>query len=393
MLSNRVAWIILDKHVVNELSCPSAGERIYYYADVLNCINVTCVFFWSDGSVFTQDNKYDKRKVGELQGSYENRRPDFALIYSWHSTSIVFGWLHNKKIPIINIADSDGHVGLKYSFNKYLRWRLRGQKNLFKKLGAFKHVLFQWLFDRNAECKRILHNVEMSKVLTFGSPGCSNIFKQFLDNENKKDLMDRVAWLPFPTSDIYYTSALVPKKKQIIIVHNWDSDTGINKKPSTVNTVIKRVADDFPNFKILIIGKGSGKLFQSSIDGFENIHLIEHLDKIELVEIMKESMIIFTASDYEGSPLVVNEFLGCGGTVVTGPLPSTVGFLGMNPESGTIAKKFDSRHLAVALRAEIELWEKGLRDPDNIAKYWRAHFSNKGIGDKIKDILARHIIS
>ena len=161
----------------------------------------------------------------------------------------------------------------------------------------------------------------------------------------------------------------------------------------SLKTVIKRTAEGFPQQNFLIIGKGSGKLFQRSMDGFENIHLIEHLDKAELVEIMKESMIIFTASDYEGSPLVVNEFLGCGGTFVTGPLPSTVGFLGMNPESGTIAKKFDSRHLAVALRAEIELWEKGLRDPDNIAKYWRAHFSNKGIGDKIKDILARHIIS
>lgn len=380
MDSFKTVWIVLDKHVVNEIGYPDVSERIYYYTDILKLIKVSSIHFWGDGSKFINNPSYIKREVKELQEEYDIQRPDFALIYSWHCTSPVFEWLRKKKIPIINVADSDGLTGLKYGFNKYLKWRLRGQRSFFKKLGSVKDVILRWFFDRDSEIKRIICNVEISHVLTFGSPGCSDVFKKILDYENKNDLKDRVFWLPFPTSDIYYTSALVPKKKQIIVVHNWDSDTGINKNPSLIKTVIKRTAEGFPQQNFLIIGKGSGKLFQRSMDGFENIHLIEHLDKAELVEIMKESMIIFTASDYEGSPLVVNEFLGCGGTFVTGPLPSTVGFLGMNPESGTIAKKFNSRNLAVALRTEIELWKKDYVIPLILQSIGGCIFLIRGLG-------------
>jgi len=393
MLPNLTAWIILDKHVVNEIDNPSVGERIYYYSDILRLIDVSCIHFWADGSRFINEPRYIKNEIKDLHEEFSRRNPDFALIYSWHDTSPVFEWLRDKKIPIINVADSDGRIGLKYAFSKNLKWRLRGQKSYFKKLGAIKDVGFKWIFNRDTEIKKIIRNAEISDVVTFGSPGCSKVFNQILSFEGERELEKKVFWLPFPTSEIYYSDSLVHKKRQIIVVHNWDSNTGINKNPGIVQKVIKNTANVCLQFRFLIIGKGSGRLFDKALGSLKNIELIEHLDKTALVQVMKESMILFTASDYEGSPLVVNEILGCGGTFVTGPLPSTVGLLEMKQGSGTVSNKFDFRSLTSALNTEIEMWDKGARNPNDIAGFWKQHFSNVGIANKFKTIIEKYIIN
>ena len=97
---------------------------------------------------------------------------------------------------------------------------------------------------------------------------------------------------------------------------------------------------------------------------------------------MGTTSIFFTASQMEGSPKIANEMLGCGGSLVGGPLPSLKGLVA-NSEYGFVAKSWKPQSLANALLFEMEQWSNGKRDSNAIAAHWRPILCGNSIGRKI----------
>jgi glycosyltransferase involved in cell wall biosynthesis len=89
---------------------------------------------------------------------------------------------------------------------------------------------------------------------------------------------------------------------------------------------------------------------------------------------MRRSRALLLTSRWESGPLVLNEALASGCTVI-GPadVPSVLDACD-GGEFGTAVRRRSAAAFADAIRVELARWEQGKRDPAAIAERWRPRF-------------------
>jgi glycosyltransferase involved in cell wall biosynthesis len=377
------AWIISDIPV-NENKQPH--WRMYAYADALKSCGIRCVNFFGNDARLVSDHGYANAKVGQIDELLEKCIPEFVIIYTWHKNYPYLEKFVDRKIPIINRADSDGRVSLRYHPWDTLRYKLSEQRSLINKIRAFRYWFYRYLREGKDQIKELITNVEKSAVVALGSPGCVDEFKSFLGKVGRDDLQYKIQFLPYPTDEIFFTSPVLTKTKSIIVIHNWLSPTGINKNPHLIPKVFDLVFRKRQDYQLHILGSGTNQLFGNWAAGKKNVKLSEHTSSGVVADLMGSTSILFTASQMEGSPIVANEMLGCGGTLVGGPLPSLKGLVG-HSEYGCVAKNWKPKSLANALLFEMEQWSNGKRASEAIASHWRPILGGNSIGRKILEMI------
>lgn len=108
----------------------------------------------------------------------------------------------------------------------------------------------------------------------------------------------------------------------------------------------------------------------------DRVKLLGFVENRKLWSEYAMSKVILCCSRYEGSHCVSSEALCCGCSVVVcnRPEPLRVVHWYTSKNSGTISQEDTADSLAQALHHELELWEKGERNPHAIAEVWQPHF-------------------
>jgi glycosyltransferase involved in cell wall biosynthesis len=168
----------------------------------------------------------------------------------------------------------------------------------------------------------------------------------------------------------------------VIAVGRWDA---YQKNAPLLAAMVDRVCRLRPSTEFLIVGRGADAALSAVAKRNPAVHLLGVQSRECVVELMAECRTILITSRWESGPIVANEMLALGGTVVGTPIPTLAGVVA-DPRFGRVGRRHRADDCAIALAAELADWDRGLRDPAVIADHWRARVGPAAVGKRFADI-------
>jgi glycosyltransferase involved in cell wall biosynthesis len=381
----KTAWIISDIFVDENIQ---PHWRMYAYADVLKGIGYDTVNFFSDDSKLCV-LKYKNSKISFIKQMLCIEKPDLAIVYTWCKNLWYLEFLKNNGVQIINRVDSDGRNTFKYHPYDMFKFMTYPQPKIITKIRAVKHFFVRWFFEKQTQIDEMIRSFESTDFITVASFGGLNNFKKTLLKMKRLDLVNKLFYLPNPTSPAFFNKEINGKNHKIISVADWENSiTSIWKNKTMLINVIDKYSVKYPKYKFFIVGRGAVKLFKPKFYNKSNVVIVDQIVNEDLPDFMADAKILLITSRREGAPIIVNEALSMGCTIVSTPLPG-VNIELENLNWGTIANSFSLKSFLDALDNEIKKWETGKVDYLLGAAKWRDIFSTKSIGNRIEQLINR----
>ena len=309
---------------------------------------------------------------------------DGALMFTWHRMKNVFLAMRSVGMRAIAIGDSDGLVSLRAHPWDTLRYKISEQKNYRHKIGAAKLWLSNWLFRGLAHDIELIAATEAAHI--FGLPNVGGVeqFRRFLVNRGARVAANKLAAIPYPVAEAFCTEPIkTPKANRVIAVGRWDS---YQKNAPLLAATLERLTRYGCNTEFLIVGNGAEAAFSSVAKLNPNIHLLGIQPKEQIVKLMSDSRFVIIPSRWESGPIVANEMLALGGSIVGTPIPTLIGLV-EESRFGRVSIKHIADSLANAVVAELEAWDQGRRNPLAIAEKWRQKVSPNSVAKRIIELL------
>jgi glycosyltransferase involved in cell wall biosynthesis len=315
---------------------------------------------------------------------WQNLSCNNAFIITWHRMTDILLAMREAGMRAIAIGDSDGLVSIRAHPWDTLRYKISEQKNYRHKIGAAKLWLSNWLFRGVAHDLELIAATEAAHI--FGLPNVGGVeqFRQFLINRGATVAANKVAAIPYPVAEAFCTEPIkTPKANRVIAVGRWDS---YQKNAPLLAVALERLTSYGCNTEFLIVGNGAVAAFSSVAKLNSAIHLLGFQPREQIMKLMSDCRSVLIPSRWESGPIVANEMLALGGTVVGTPIPSIKGITA-DGRFGRISQKHCAEPFAKALLNEMDAWGRGERDPQAIAAHWRTLVSPVSVAGRIIDLL------
>lgn len=342
--------------------CPAGMEIGYPYSTVVfnDYRELTCQNFW--------------RNLG----------CNNAFIITWHRMTDILLAMREAGMRVIAIGDSDGLVSLRAHPWNTLRYKISEQKNYRHKIGAAKLWLSNWLFRGAAHDIDLIAATEAAHIFGLPNVGGVDQFRRFLVNRGATVAANKLAAIPYPVAEVFCTEPINRQKEnRVIAVGRWDS---YQKNAPLLAATLERLKSYGCNTKFLIVGNRAEAAFSCIAKRNPAIHLLGVQPKEQIVKLMSDSRFVLIPSRWESGPIVANEMLALGGTVVGTPIPSIKGITA-DGSFGRISQNHCAEPLAKAVLDEMDLWSRGERDPQAIAAHWRTLVRPVSVAGRIIDLL------
>lgn len=292
-----------------------------------------------------------------------------AFIITWHRMTDILLAMREAGMRAIAIGDSDGLVSLRAHPWDTLRYKISEQKNYRNKIGAAKLWLSNWLFRGAAHDFELIAATEAAHI--FGLPNVGGVkqFGRFLVNRGATVAANKLATIPYPVAEAFCTEPIITQKaNRVIAVGRWNS---YQKNAPLLAATLECLTRYGCNTEFLIVGNGAEAAFSSVAKLNPAIHLLGVQPKEQIVKLMSDSRFVLIPSRWESGPIVANEMLALGGTIVGTPIPTLIGLV-EETRFGRVSIKHNAHTLANAIVTELDCWEKNQRNPQAIANYWRS---------------------
>lgn len=307
-----------------------------------------------------------------------------VVIITWHRMTDILLAVRAAGLPVLAIGESDGQVSLRIHPWPTFRFMTYTQSTVRGKLGAAKHWLQRFLFRGSAEHQAIIDNTAASSFLALGSEGGVREFRLLLQRLGTGNLADRVVWIPYPVPEKFCAGPVaLQRADRVIAVGRWDS---LQKNPELLKATVRRLAECGSRTEILIVGKMSQQRFGELARNIPHVHLLGVQTRDKIHELMMGCRSVLISSRWEGSPVVANEMLALGGTVVGTPIPSLRGITA-DGRFGRVGRGHTAASLAAAVVHEMKAWDHGERDPIAISAHWRNLVSPSAVAELMLTLL------
>jgi glycosyltransferase involved in cell wall biosynthesis len=307
-----------------------------------------------------------------------------VVIITWHRMTPILHSLAGAGLRVLAIAESDGqlsprfHSGATYQFMVLQQPTLRGQ------LGAAKHWFQRYWLHARQEHQALIENTEASPLLAFAAEGAARVFCDLLQQLHAPHLAERVRWLPYPVAAEFCRGPVAENRPdRVIAIGRWDA---AQKHPQLLEATIRELLRSGSATEIWIVGKASHERFQALARTSRLVRLWGIQPRAELCQLMSQCRSVLITSRWESGPIVANEMLALGGTIVATPLPS-LHMVCSDHRWGRLSLAATGRSLADAVRSEMQAWEAGKRSPLAIAGHWRPLVSPAGVAAGILRML------
>lgn len=187
------------------------------------------------------------------------------------------------------------------------------------------------------------------------------------------ELAPRFRLVPHPVSGAI-AFAGETKKDRVVAVGRWDDVEP--KRPQLLARCIERVAAARPSTEFAIYGT-AGPILPKWHDQLtpvlkRRIYLHGRVPHEQIVKATLAARVGLCSSSHEGSHIASEEAL-CAGTSIVAPFRHELSTLAwyVSHDSGQLAVQDTPVGLAEALLYELENWDSGVRNPDEISRFWR----------------------
>ena len=326
--------------------------------------------------------------------SLEGYKPPFPLIQvtRWEdlkrfrdiSCFIVYTWISPKYNELIELlkgmgakvivkADSDGRIGLSVKPKPHF--------HVLRFLVAPPRWKVPLRFFYPAQRKHDWLKVKQMRdidALVVESPGAASNICAFLVRMGCADFIPKVFVIPNPvTPDIIETP--LPKKENLVVaVGRWDD--WVQKNPELLLRTLRRCLPEMQGWRAVIIGGGKEKLERwIPRELAQKITFTGLIPHENMKDYLGRAKIFLSSSRFEGFSIAASEALALGCTLVGTPLES-FSYLVRGGWSRSLATSFDAASLSGALLYEYEAWNRNLRNPEEIAAFWRERLKRERVG-------------
>ena len=299
---------------------------------------------------------------------YRSLRIDAAVVITWLGIPDVVAAAKAACPWVVSIADSDGKVGVRvHPRSTFLRMTAQHRK-FGLSLRAAKYWLQLYFAGPEELDKPVLDSASHADRIDVGSLASAGHLRAFFDSYRRPDLAAKVAVVPYPIDECYIASPISSgRPARIVAIGRWDDP---QKNAGLLRRAIGRHCEAGGQTEFLLIGPSGDLWFASLARRWLRVRYLGLQGPEAISEHLRSSRAILLPSRWEGSPIVLNEALASGCTVIgTDAVPAVVS--ACDQGYGTMATGGSASSLAAAIDAEMAAWDRGDRDPAAISAHWQ----------------------
>lgn len=303
---------------------------------------------------------------------------DIVIVISWMTFPDILEAIKAGSGRVIAITDSDGIIGARAHPRELLPRMIVQHSSIVAKLGAAKHWC-QLFFREYIKADEVrLRSASASDRLVVNSPGAQANLTKFFLSRKRLDLCERVAVVPYPVDEEFLLTpneSLI-KANRVVAIGRWDDP---QKDAELLTNGIKAAIAKLPQTQFLIVGRNGESSFGELCARHSNAQYLGVQTRSQIAELMRTSRSLVISSRWESGPIVANEAL-CLGCSLVGPrwIPAVEWYCNSGPH-GTLFHKRSPHLLADALFAEMKAWESRQRNAVEIATTFRRQFASDNV--------------
>ena len=335
----------------------------------------------------------------ELAEWWKSLNPDGVVLYAWGSPKFrkVAEAIHKAGIFLVLNQDNGGLVS---PMLDPIAWACEqrtlagagriagGWVRLVKLLakGFTKGLLWDDFF-------RIRH-LRQGDVITCVTPVAAGHYRRYCRIYGGSALAERVQVLPHPVHLQFRMQGT--KRRQVVAVGRWDDRC--QKRPGRLMEVIGMLLQRDPEVVVEIVGGGVEYLqsWHGSLTGGQRarVRLRGRMLPQDMVEIYCASQVSYCPSAYESFHIASGEALCCGCSVVSARSVSLAAFQWFADDGvATLAVKDDAEGHVQALEKELEYWQRGQRNAEQISRDWCDRLHADRVAARVIELATGAIIS
>ena len=225
----------------------------------------------------------------------------------------------------------------------------------------------------------VKHDLPRAKMIATGdyfaaaTPGSAARHRRFVRRLKGKEAAGKVRFLPVPVNFHFGFDASESKKDEVVAVGRWDDWS--QKRPGLLMDVFERAARCRKDTRFRIFGRTPDfmKDWHAALpQELRSRIILEGIRPNSVVsEAYRRARVMFVSAAYEGCHNASAEAICSGCTIVGASSPFLCALeWHASRGSGTLTRDASAGSLMAALCAELEIWDRGGRDPKMISKSW-----------------------
>ena len=308
---------------------------------------------------------------------WREQKVDALVLYAWGRPKFrkVARAIHEAGIFLILNQDNGGYISPLAGWRGWLseKWIMSGQGIDLRSwlrfaISAFKESTFGLLITDPLRASHLKHG----DIIACVSPQAAAVYRQLCSRYGGRELASKVRVMPHAVEPIFHDSGAA-RSKQIICVGRW-SDI-VQKRQDRMMAVFDRLLPTDRNVSLVIAGESTNALrvWHASLSDSDKprVSLLGKLGRSSLASLMAQSQVFYSPSAFESFGIAAAEALCSGCSVVAHRSVSMASFEWFVSENSGALAEVDSVDAHVeALSAELEAWQKGLRNASNISQTW-----------------------
>lgn len=300
---------------------------------------------------------------------------DIAIVFNWLRGSKLLAALQQAGARTITRADSDGFASVRVFPRETLSSCLSSAQTGGRRLREGVHWLRRYFFLSREEDAELLSTAAASDAIAIESQEAADNLDKIFQHYGREELCGRIAVVPHSVKEEFLTAPLGgPGRPPLIFCGGrWDD---VQKDAPLLRRTIRRLLAERADVRFVVAGAGMENF--AALAEEPRVRLAGIITRSELRDILAEARFLLASSRWETQPIGSLEALCLGATIVAPALPGFIA-LADNGASGTLASHRDDASLARAALAELQLWDQQSRQPEPIARKWRALVSNEAV--------------
>jgi glycosyltransferase involved in cell wall biosynthesis len=320
-------------------------------------------------------------------GFWRSLRPDVAVVVTWLGLADVVGALKEACPRVVSIADSDGQVGVRVFPGATFARSVWQHLPLTDRLRAAKFWVQRYLLAPDVFDRPVLESAERADVIALGSAQAKECLTRFFAYYRRPDLAAKLAVVPYPV-DACFLRGEVPgvRQRNLVAIGRWDDP---QKDAPLLADAVRRVLKAKPDLSFALVGPGGDPVFGPLCDRHPQVRRLGAQPPDAIAALLKASRSLLMSSRWEGAPVVVNEAL-CMGCTLVGP-GRLIGLRSFcqGDAFGTTSPSPTANRLAAAILEEMKAWDDGRRDPQGIAATYRPQFDPRTVCGQLLELPAQ----
>ena len=223
----------------------------------------------------------------------------------------------------------------------------------------------------------MLESAEGANVIAVGSAHAKGCLGRFFAYHRRPDLAAKLAVIPYPVDECFLGGEVPQgRRRRLVAVGRWDDP---QKDAALLAAAVSRVLKARSDLSFVLVGRGGERAFGPLCVRHPQVKYLGAQPPDAVAALLRDSRSLMMSSRWEGAPVVVNEAL-CMGCTLVGP----EGVVGLRSfcqggDFGTTSQGRSPRGLAAAVLEEMKAWDDGRRDPRRIAATWRPRFEPRTV--------------